>query len=341
MTRLWDAPTAIEPLLARAFARWLAPLQASAASVPASGSALRRRLGWATPAGAAFAAFAVAAGSAFGDRPTLVGALVLVAMVAMVALLIHGFATQILGALDGEWSEREVLRTELRAARKTEQAFRTLAYHDELTGLPNRSLLYDRLDVAIRHARRQSTRLALLFLDLDDFKTVNDSFGHGFGDRLLVELARRLRGSVRAGDTVARFGGDEFVVLLEAVSGTADASQVATKVLEAIRTPFGLDGQHVTIAASLGMSLFPDDGVSCQELLGRADAAMYRDKQDVARRGQAMGSFGQELSGGDAASGGRCEEDDVLALGTRPHADRRAAKSLSALRSAGEAAALR
>jgi diguanylate cyclase (GGDEF)-like protein len=218
--------------------------------------------------------------------------------VATVALLLRGFATRILGRLEGEVREREALRTALLAARKRREELLTLAYHDNLTGLPNRSLLHDRLGVAITHARRQGTRLAVLFLDLDDFKTVNDSYGHALGDRLLVELAGRVRASVRAGDTVARFGGDEFVVLLDEVSGTADAAHVATKVLVALRAPFRLDGHEVTVAASVGMSLFPDDGVSGDELLRQADAAMYHDKQDEARRGLAAASA-ERAQGGE------------------------------------------
>jgi diguanylate cyclase (GGDEF)-like protein len=287
------------------------------------------------------ATLAVAAGGAFADRPSVVGALVLAAIVATMALLLRGFATRILGRLEGEVGERETLRTALLAARKAREELRTLAYHDNLTGLPNRSLLHDRLGVAITHARRQATRLAVLFLDLDDFKTVNDCYGHALGDRLLVELAGRVRAGVRAGDTVARFGGDEFVVLLDEVSGTADAAHVAAKVLEALRAPFRLDGQEVTVAASVGMSLFPDDGVSCDELLRQADAAMYRNKQT--RRGVAWPRLRQ--SERSAAKTTRrevcCEEADVLDLGPRPHADGRAAEGLPALRPAGEAAPLR
>ena len=282
MTRLFRLPLT-KPLAAWATSRWPAAERASDASGDVADSALRRHLGWATPVGAAMATLAAAAGGAIADRPSVFGALVLVAIVATVALLLRGFSTRILGRLEGELGEREALRTALVGARRTREELRILAYHDNLTGLPNRSLLHDRLGVAITHARRQATRLAVLFLDLDDFKAVNDSFGHGFGDRLLVELAGRIRASVRAGDTVARFGGDEFVVLLDEVGGTADAAHVAAKVLEALRAPFRLDGRKVTVAASVGMSLFPDDGASGDELLRQADAAMYRDKQDEAR----------------------------------------------------------
>jgi diguanylate cyclase (GGDEF)-like protein len=299
VTRLWHFPLT-KPLAAWAVGRTPAAGRASVASDHGADSALRRLLGWATPvAAAAMATLAAAAGGAFADRPSAFGALVLVVIVATAVLLSRGFATRILERLDGEVGERETLRTALLAAHRTREELRTLAYHDNLTGLPNRSLLHDRLGVAITHARRQGTRLAVLFLDLDDFKTVNDSYGHALGDRLLVELAGRVRGSVRAGDTVARFGGDEFVVLLDEVSGTADAAHVAAKVLEALRAPFRIDGQEVTVAASVGMSLFPDDGVSCDELLRQADAAMYRDKQDEARRGLAAASAERAQGGED------------------------------------------
>ncbi len=244
--------------------------------------ALRRHLGWAAPVGAAFAALAAAAGAAFRDRPTVFGVLALVAAVAMLPLLFRGLATRVLGRLDAAMTEREALQAELDAARKTKDEFRDLAYHDDLTGLPKRSLLYDRLGLAITHAHRQASHLALLFLDLDDFKAVNDSFGHDSGDRLLVELATRVRSSVRAGDTVARFGGDEFVVLLDSVTGPQDAAHVAAKVLDAAQASYRLDGHDVSVAASVGVSVYPGDGTSADELVRSADAAMYRDKQRAA-----------------------------------------------------------
>ena len=244
---------------------------------------LRRLLGWAAPAGAAFATLAAAAGVAFGDRPTVFGALALLATVAMVPLLFRGLATPILVRLDAAITERGILQAELDAAHKTKEELRDLAYHDDLTGLPNRSLLYDRLGLAITQSHRQSSHLALLFLDLDDFKAVNDSFGHGSGDRLLVELAARVRSSVRAGDTVARFGGDEFIVLLDSVTGPEDAARVAAKVLDAVRAPFRIEGHEVAIAASVGVSVYPRDGTSPDELVRSADAAMYRDKHERSR----------------------------------------------------------
>ena len=246
--------------------------------------ALRRGLGWAAAAGGAFAVLLAAAGAAFGDRPTVVGALVLVAALAVAPLSFRGFATRVLARLDVAVAERDGLQAELAAALQAKAELRDLAYHDELTGLPNRGLLYDRLGLAIAHGHRQASHLAVLFLDLDDFKFVNDSFGHASGDRLLVEVAARLRRCVRAGDTVARFGGDEFVVLLDSVSGAEDAARVAAKVLDAVRAPFRLEDHVVSIGASVGVSVYPADGTTPDALVRSADAAMYRSKHRGAAR---------------------------------------------------------
>jgi diguanylate cyclase (GGDEF)-like protein len=264
-----------------AFGRPVGTLSASSAldqgHVP-----LRRLLAWAAPAGAAIATLAVAAGAAFGDRPTVFVALVVLTTVIAVFLVCQGLAIRILARLDDAVTERDRLETELDAAHRTKEEFRNLAYHDDLTGLPNRSLLHDRLGLAIAHAHRQASHLAVLFLDLDDFKAVNDSFGHAFGDRFLVELATRLRSCVRGGDTVARFGGDEFVVLLDGVTGAEDAAHVATKVRSAVHAPFRHDDHEVSIGASIGVSVYPGNGTSPDELVTSADANMYRDKQGAA-----------------------------------------------------------
>ncbi len=264
-------------------------------------SALRRLLVWGTPAGAAFATLAAGAGVAFRDRPTVFGGLVLVAAVAMVPLLFRGLAVRLLARLEGASTERDVLQAELEAAHRTRDVLRNLAYHDDLTGLPNRSLLNDRLGVAIAHAERQASHLALLFLDLDEFKAVNDSLGHGCGDRLLVKVARRVRSSIRAGDTVARLGGDEFIVLLDGVTGPEDAARVAAKVLDAVRAPFRLDGHDIRVGASVGVSVYPRDGIFPDELVKSADAAMYRDKQRKAQ----MSRDGRVVSGPTGDDGRR------------------------------------
>jgi diguanylate cyclase (GGDEF)-like protein len=236
-------------------------------------------LDWLAPAAAAFAALAVVAGAAFRDRPTALGGLTIAGAVATVFLLFRWFAARIRESLNDASIGHGRLETELAAVREAKEEFRTLAYHDDLTGLPNRSLFHDRLGLAITHSSRQESHLAVLFLDLDDFKGVNDSFGHASGDRALVELAGRIRGAVRAEDTVARLGGDEFIVLLAQVTGAGDAARVAAKVLDAVRAPFRLDGHQVSIGASVGVSVFPRDGVSPEELVRSADQAMYRAKE--------------------------------------------------------------
>jgi diguanylate cyclase (GGDEF)-like protein/PAS domain S-box-containing protein len=154
-----------------------------------------------------------------------------------------------------------------------------LAQHDYLTDLPNRILLTDRLTQAISLARRKSERLAVLFLDLDHFKNVNDSLGHTIGDRLLQSVAQRLMACVRHSDTVSRHGGDEFVVLLPQIAHTADAALSAQKILTALATPHCIAGKELQIHASVGISTYPDDGHDTETLLKRADAAMYYAKK--------------------------------------------------------------
>ncbi len=160
-----------------------------------------------------------------------------------------------------------------------ERRIRYLAAHDRLTGLLNRSSLLDRFADAVMRARRHRTRLAVLFVDLDGFKAINDRLGHEAGDLLLMEAADRLRRAVRATDTVTRFGGDEFVVLVEDVGDVAIGEQVAAKIRDAVALPALLDHRPVRLGASIGISLFPDHGESPEALLQAADAAMYAAKR--------------------------------------------------------------
>ncbi len=155
-----------------------------------------------------------------------------------------------------------------------------LALHDDLCGIPNRVLLGDRIATALAQAPRHEQGVALLFLDLDRFKTINDSLGHAVGNDLLRAAAVRLRDSVRVGDTVARLGGDEFAVLLPDVIDRDAPAMVAEKVLEAFSAPFDLDGRQLFVSPSIGVSLYPDDASSAEELLKNADAAMYRAKDN-------------------------------------------------------------
>ncbi len=154
-----------------------------------------------------------------------------------------------------------------------------LAYYDPLTGLPNRQLFTDRLGLALAQAQREHNLLGLIFVDLDRFKTINDTLGHGMGDRLLQQVGARLRGAVRQSDTIARIGGDEFTVILPALAQPEDAAAVARKILETLEPPLRIDQQELFVTASLGISLYPADGDTAESLIGRADIAMYRAKE--------------------------------------------------------------
>jgi diguanylate cyclase (GGDEF)-like protein/PAS domain S-box-containing protein len=153
-----------------------------------------------------------------------------------------------------------------------------LAQHDILTDLPNRLLLIDRLSQAITLANRNRQKIAVLFLDLDGFKQINDSFGHATGDKLLRSVAARLSACVRDSDTVGRLGGDEFVVLLSGMTQQADVAVSAKKILAALPLAYQVDGHNLTVTASIGLSTYPDDGLDAEALIGNADRAMYRVK---------------------------------------------------------------
>jgi diguanylate cyclase (GGDEF)-like protein len=153
-----------------------------------------------------------------------------------------------------------------------------LAYYDPLTQLANRNLFHEHLRLAMSRVDRNDLGVAVFVLDLDRFKSINDSLGHRRGDKMLRLVGRRLRGSLRPGDTIARLGGDEFAVLLPAVAGERDMVRLGEKVLEALRRPFNLDGHEIVITASLGISRFPGDGAEAEELLKKADVAMYKAK---------------------------------------------------------------
>jgi diguanylate cyclase (GGDEF)-like protein/PAS domain S-box-containing protein len=162
--------------------------------------------------------------------------------------------------------------------KEVEEQIRRLAYFDVLTGLPNRSLLGDRIEQAISHAHRDGHPLGLLFIDLDRFKNVNDSLGHQLGDRMLTEVATRLKGLVREEDTVSRLGGDEFIVLLVDVDAEG-AAHVADKIIRSMANSFMFDGNDLTITPSIGIAMYPDDGQGIETLLQCADSAMYQAKQ--------------------------------------------------------------
>lgn len=162
---------------------------------------------------------------------------------------------------------------------RREEALTRMAFTDPLTGLPNRALFTDRLNHALAHARRQGEGVALLFVDLDGFKSVNDSHGHSIGDALLQMAAGRLRDLVRADDTAARYGGDEFAVVMEGLNEPGDASLVADKLAAALAAPFVIDGKEYSVSASIGVALFPQHAADAERMIECADAAMYRAKR--------------------------------------------------------------
>jgi len=191
----------------------------------------------------------------------------------------EGFILTERGAYAGLGTGHDLMRvlTELKQAHLHRLAYH--AYHDALTGLPNRLLFIDRLKQALLAVRRNGRRVGVLFLDVDRFKTINDSHGHSVGDHVLQALADRLAGAIREGDTLARFGGDEFATLLPGVGEARDAATVAERLLGSLREPVIVDGREFLVTASAGLSLFPSDGTDLETLLKNADTAMYRAKE--------------------------------------------------------------
>jgi diguanylate cyclase (GGDEF)-like protein/PAS domain S-box-containing protein len=171
-----------------------------------------------------------------------------------------------------------LLEAEIVERRQAEARVHHMAYHDNLTGLPNRALLADRLDRAMMAAERTERKLAVMFIDLDRFKTINDSLGHQTGDHLLKEVAGRLCRAVRASDTVARLGGDEFVVLVPGIRSADECNRVAEKIIDALASPFPFEGRLLHITPSIGICVYPDDGGDVETLMRHADAAMYHAK---------------------------------------------------------------
>ena len=163
--------------------------------------------------------------------------------------------------------------------RKSEQQIQQMAYFDTLTGLPNRALFLDRLNQAIARARREHSNLAVLFLDLDRFKNINDTLGHTTGDELLIEVSRRLRRKIRGCDTLARLGGDEFVAIITGLGDKLNSSIVAQSLIEIFNSPFSIRGNDLHITTSIGIALFPDDGINAELLIKNADMAMYSSKE--------------------------------------------------------------
>jgi diguanylate cyclase (GGDEF)-like protein/PAS domain S-box-containing protein len=180
---------------------------------------------------------------------------------------------------DGEMFAVGCVATDITERKSSEERIRYLAQNDVLTGLPNRAVFRDRVSQAIAQAQRSGAQVAVMFLDLDHFKNVNDSLGHETGDELLKSAAQRLRSCLRAGDTAARLGGDEFVICLPTLSEPQHAISIAEKVLDALRQPFSLGGNELHVRGSLGISLYPGDGIDADSLMRAADAAMYHAKE--------------------------------------------------------------
>ncbi|HEX5394702.1 MAG TPA: EAL domain-containing protein [Rhodocyclaceae bacterium] len=181
-------------------------------------------------------------------------------------------------ALGEEHRRLAVTHIDITAKRKAEEQLRYVAGHDGLTGMPNRRLLYEFAEHMVASARRSSMQLAVLFIDLDDFKPVNDTYGHHVGDRVLRETAQRIAQSVRAEDMVGRIGGDEFVAILAKVESDADVTTAALHMLENLRRAYRIDALELQVPASLGIAVFPRDGEGIETLIEHADAAMYHAK---------------------------------------------------------------
>jgi len=182
-------------------------------------------------------------------------------------------------ALADEILERERLEHQLVAVMAQEESARHDAFHDTLTGLPNRVLFNDRLEHALAQAKRYNWSLAVMFMDLNKFKEINDIYGHGAGDILLQTISKRLLDITREDDTVSRHGGDEFLYLLMQIDSKIDISLIANKIINSIEQPCNLEGRDIVISPSIGISIYPKDGDSSEALIKSADKAMYQAKR--------------------------------------------------------------
>ncbi len=239
-------------------------------------------------------------GSSSGNRtrdwigaPIASPAGVMGAVVMQRGAMVHGYSDEDLELL-------QFMATQLALAierKRQEERLRYMAHHDSLTNLPNRALFRDRVETALRRARREKEMLALLFLDLRDFKDVNDVLGHAVGDTVLAETARRLAAVVRDSDTVARLGGDEFTVLAANIHGRKDVDIVAARLRKAVAEPLEVKGESVELTVDIGAAFYPEDGEDAEALLCVADMDMYRSKSDrlqarVSSQGRAPGGAG-------------------------------------------------
>ncbi len=245
-------------------------------------------------AGAPFAAvMVISAAWLFGWRGGVVASLLLVVqgllllnivgtgmtLSALRGGFLAGFLTMvILGVAVGRMSDLD------RQVKAYAHQLQLQAFHDPLTGLPNRTLFADRLQHAADRVARENTAIAILFLDLDGFKRINDEYGHAAGDRLLCSIARRLQDTLRRGDTLARLGGDEFVILLEDLQSVECAQEIAARLTRVIEQPFVIDRTPLSVTSSIGISFCPSGQIRSEELLREADRAMYRAKSSGSGR---------------------------------------------------------
>lgn len=189
------------------------------------------------------------------------------------------------------------IRAQFGSLEVKQQELDRLASHDTLTGLPNRRLFMDRLTQAMARARRHQSQLALLFIDLDNFKDINDNEGHAAGDDVLKLMSQRMGALVREVDTVARLGGDEFIILLDGADNRDEITQIAQRMVDVLRQPVLYEGKLLQCGASIGISCFPDDATDITELIATADQAMYRAKHSGRNRLCFASPAGQVKSG--------------------------------------------
>lgn len=188
-------------------------------------------------------------------------------------LMIAAFALLFITVRNGKY-----LKLEIKRRLKAEKEIRKLAFFDSLTGLPNRDLCHNRLEHILMRAKRSQSLAAILFIDLDDFKAVNDTYGHNAGDSVLKETAARMSKRLRSDDTLARISGDEFIMILESLSNPKSVSSLAEELIAAIKPAFIIDGHEVYIGLSIGIAIYPSDAKTSDELINNADAAMYHAK---------------------------------------------------------------
>jgi diguanylate cyclase (GGDEF)-like protein len=181
---------------------------------------------------------------------------------------------------EGKLTHIVAVKREITEHQRLEASIYYKAFHDLLTGLPNRILFQDRLSSALANVRRTQSLLGVMFLDLDRFKIVNDTLGHAMGDRLLQEAANRMRNCLRAGDTLSRWGGDEFTLLMPQINGFSEARLVAQRIMAALQPVFEIEGHDLHCSTSIGIAVYPQDGEDAETLLKNADVALYHAKEN-------------------------------------------------------------